>query len=453
MWQSNRRLFLIQAAILAVFLCIPLWTRIPDYLPIFPSLYVTRFVIFLLMLVAIGIWLVLGLPGLRTFARERWRALWAITLIGLGIWGFASTSWAFVRNLYPDVGETAAVQLGVMILFVVVVGCASPPPRAIVAALVIGLIGSSLITFGQAAKQAALGLIALGELPYSDWESGMSFVRAGNLEYLRPYGLMPHPNMLAGVLVIGLLATGAWILSERRWQRYVGAVLFAVGLYALLLTFSRAGWGALVVGVLAALLLARKHLRRPEVRKALVLAVGLSLAAGIVFFANYRPLLAARVGEGQESIELRSVSDRIVFTEFALKSIAERPIMGVGIGNFPWRTSYFLVDTFYDMRGDNVHNIYLSVWAELGIVGLVLYLAAMGFGVVGAVKAARQPHPDTSPPLHNVERGSGGEVERIALFAIFIALAAAGMLDHYPYTAIQFQVALWGCLAAVLRKK
>src|SRR5690606_19520064 len=327
-----------------------------------------------------------GLPGLRRFARERWRALWAIALIVLGIWGFASTGWAFIGKQYPDVGETAALQLGVVVLFVVVVGCVSPPPRAIIAALVIGLIGSSLITFGQAAKQAALGLPMLGELPYSDWSSGMSFIRSGDLEYLRPYGLMPHPNMLAGVLVIGLLAVASWVLSERRWQRYAGAVLFAIGLYALLLTFSRAGWGALMVGILVAFPLVRKHLHRAELRNALLLTVGLSLVAGVIFFINYRPLLAARVGEGQESIELRSVSDRIVFTQFALHSIAERPIMGVGIGNFPWRTSYFLVDTFYDMRGDNVHNIYLSAWAELGIVGLVLYLAAMGFGVVGAMK-------------------------------------------------------------------
>jgi O-antigen ligase len=439
-------------------LCTPLWTRIPAYLPIFPSLYVTRFVIFLLMLLTVALWLLFGLPGLRSFARERWRALWAIAMILLAIWGFASTEWAFIGSMYPEVGETAALQLGVMVLFVVVVACASPPPHAIIAALVIGLIATSLITFGQAAKQAALGLIVLGELPYSDWETGMSFVRAGNLEYLRPYGLMPHPNMLAGVLVIGLLATASWILSEQRWQRYVGAVLFAIGLYALLLTFSRAGWGALVVGVFVALLLIRKDLRRPEARNALRFAVGLSLAAGVIFFANYRPLLAARVGEGQESIELRSVSDRIVFTEFALKSIAQRPLLGVGIGNFPWRTSYFLAETFYDMRGDNVHNIYLSAWAEMGTIGFVLYLGLFGLGIIGFLFPSRM-----RPLVQELDEIAAGiesskkervsrfsDPSRLALFAIFAALAAVGMLDHYPYTAIQFQTALWGCLAVVL---
>jgi O-antigen ligase len=353
-----------------------------------------------------------------------------------------------MRDLHPEVGETAALQFGVVALFAFAVACAGPPPRAIIAALIIGLVANSLITFGQAARQSWLGLMAFGEFPFSDWERGASFVRAGDLQYLRPYGLMPHPNLLAGVLVIGLLAAAAWILSEKRWQRYAGTLLFVAGLYALLLTFSRTAWGALVVGILLALPLARKHLHRPEVRRSVALAVGLSLAAGAIFFVSFRPLLGARVGEGQESIELRSVSDRVVFTQFALQSIGERPFSGVGIGNFPWRTSYFLVRTFYDLRGDNVHNIYLSAWAEMGTVGLLLYLAAMGFGVVGSIKAlTRRPLPDGEA---ETSASNGGKLARVSLLAIFGALAAVGLLDHYPYTAIHFQVALWGCLAGAL---
>ena len=255
------------------------------------------------------------------------------------------------------------------------------------------------------------------------------------------------------VLVIGLLACASWILSEQRWQRYTGAVIFAAGFYALLLTFSRAAWGALVIGILLALPLAFRHMRRPEVRRSLVTAVGLTLVAGLVFFISYRPFLAARVGEGQESIELRSVSDRIVFTQFALQSIGERPVLGVGIGNFPWRTSYYLVNTFYQLRGDYVHNIYLAAWTEMGTIGLLLYLAAMLFGVIAGVKAIRFSHLPYSPPRGEWEtsRASRGEGERISLLAIFFALAAAGLLDHYPYSTIHFQVALWGCLAAALR--
>lgn len=70
-----------------------------------------------------------------------------------------------------------------------------------------------------------------------------------------------------------------------------------------------------------------------------------------------------------------------MFTDFALRSIAERPIFGVGIGNFPWRASYFIVGT-HDLRGDNVHHVLLSAWAELGTVGLVLVLLALIFAAL-----------------------------------------------------------------------
>ncbi|MFN8451698.1 MAG: O-antigen ligase family protein [Anaerolineae bacterium] len=258
------------------------------------------------------------------------------------------------------------------------------------------------------------------------------------IERARPYGLLPHPNLLAGALLVGVLASAAWVISTRRWRQVAGIAVVALGCWALLLSFSRAAWGGLVVGALAMLLFVRPHLRRIDVRFSTAVAVVAAVLVGVAFAVGYQPLLAARVGEGQESVELRSVSDRLVFMDFAFRSMVERPILGVGIGNFPWRTSYYLVDTNFDLRGDNVHNVLLSVAAELGVVGLALALAAIVSGVIaviGGLRAAASSPDD--------DRAS-----RLALFAVFAALLAVGVLDHYPWTQIHFQVAWWGCLAA-----
>ena len=109
---------------------------------------------------------------------------------------------------------------------------------------------------------------------------------------------------------------------------------------------------------------------------------------GLAFVIGYVPLLAARAGEGEELVEtaLGQRPDRLYGFRAAARS-RERPILGVGIGNFPWRTSYYLAETNYDLRGDNVHNVLLSVAAELGIVGLLLLIAAIIFGMIAAVKA------------------------------------------------------------------
>lgn len=430
-----RSIWLIHAGVVLTFALIPVWYRLPQS-PIFAPLYVTRFLIFLPMIWAIFWWIVLGAPGLRDLLRSRLRTGWALALLLLALWGFASLLWAFQRVDYPEVGATAALQFGVSALFAVVVACAAPKPRVIVAVLILSLIWNAAITVLQAQNQASLGLIGLGEFPFNPKQIGVSILQSGDLRWVRPYGLLPHPNLLAGTLLVGVLATGGWIIARRGWLRAAGVLIFALGFWALLLSFSRAAWGGLVVGGLAVVPFLRPYLRRISTRISLAAAIVAVVAVGLAFVVGYAQLLAARVGEGQESVELRSVSDRLVFMDFAFRSIRERPIFGVGIGNFPWRTSYYLVETDFDLRGDNVHNVLLSVTAELGIIGLVLVLMAIVCGAIAAIKGLRG--------------GVDDHPARLALFAIFVALLAVGVLDHYPWTQIHFQVAWWGCLAAAL---
>ncbi len=250
-----------------------------------------------------------------------------------------------------------------------------------------------------------------------------------------------------GAAHVAGLATGGWIIARHGWLRAAGVLIFGFGFWALLLTFSRAAWGGLVVGGLSVVPFLRLYLRRLDTRISLAAATAAALVVGLAFVLGYQPLLAARAGEGQESVELRSVSDRLVFMDFAFRSIRERPILGVGIGNFPWRTSYYLVETNFDLRGDNVHNVLLSVTAELGVVGLVLVLAAIGCGAVVVVAGLR-----ASVWQSQTVRGDAHPA-RLALFAVFAALLAVGFLDHYPWTQIHFQAAWWGCLAAAFPRE
>jgi O-antigen ligase len=199
------------------------------------------------------------------------------------------------------------------------------------------------------------------------------------------------------------------------------------GLWILGLSFSRGAWLGLAAGGLAGLVLIRRaRLRLPWQR--LFISGTFLLSTGLLFVAIYQPFLLARSGVSPESIEQRSVSDRLVFTEFALRAIGEQPIGGVGVGNFPWRASFYLMSTEFDLLGDNVHNIYLSVWAELGTIGLALYVGAIASGLWAALRQARDlPH--------------------IALIAMVLTLLVIGLLDHYPYSVLHFQMALWALLA------
>jgi O-antigen ligase len=92
-------------------------------------------------------------------------------------------------------------------------------------------------------------------------------------------------------------------------------------------------------------------------------------------------------------------------------------------------------------RGDNVHHVLLSAWAELGLVGLILVIMTLVLG--------------TEAVLRNLRQGEGGKLPdrlyAVALLGGFIALTIIGLLDHYPWTILQFQVAWWGLLAAAMK--
>lgn len=460
----NWRLTLIHAGILATFGLIPVWYRFSTAAPpplFLPKLYVSYFLIFLPMLWTICWWVGLGLPGVAGLRRDTLRAGWALALLLLALWALASPLWAFQRDAYPEVAAGASLQFGVVALFSVVVACAGPPRQGIVGIIVVGVLWNSIVTIGQVAAQGPLDLRALGEFPLDVNSPGISYVQAGPARWLRPYSLLPHPNMLAGYFAIGLLAILVWIAAHQRLLRWAGFLIFTLGWWSFLLTFSRGAWIGLAAGGFAMLpALLRKRtpasqaiwlMEKPRLLKGLLLSLGIALAVGLIFAAAFRPFLSARAGIGGESIEQRSVSDRMVFADFAYRSILERPILGVGAGNFPWRASYYLMNTDYDLRGDNVHHAMLSAWAELGLVGFLLLASALVLGVEAALRDLRRKPVDVHGRGEPVFRAADDAFARLACLGGFMTLTAISLLDHYPWTILHFQVAWWGLLAAALR--
>lgn len=183
-------------------------------------------------------------------------------------------------------------------------------------------------------------------------------------------------------------------------------------------------------------LLLRSALRHKTARHGLILAISASVIAGSAFFVIYQPYIISRAQVG-ESIEMRSVADRIVFTDFALRAVSEsrqNALIGIGAGNFPWRTSYFLVDTDYDLRGNNVHHIWLTMVVENGLVGLILFLSAVILGIENSLRQFKRDHM----------------IERGVLLAMIPALGVIGLFDHYPVTLLHMQLLWWGVLAVAM---
>jgi len=428
---DKRHAFVTHLALLLVFALVPLWLRWEFAPPPFSSVYVLGFVIASAMLLTVTLWMLGGFPGWRTFIRHRWRVTWILTLLLLAGWAAISAGWAFGRDMgYAGLAPNAALQLLIVALFALATACVAPQPRRVLSVLIASMLLHGAIGGLQVAQQASLGLEVLGEFSLHPEESGVSVIQSDDLRWLRPYGLLPHPNLLGGVIVIGLLASANWIVDGRGW-RYGGALLaFLFGFYLLLLTFSRGAWLGFATGVLFALPFV---LRKTNFWRRIAPVLVGSAILGAIFVALYNPLLLSRVGVGNENTEMRSIADRIVYTDVAHRAIAQSPITGIGAGNFPWYASvYIFYNTDYDLRGDNVHNIYLGVWADLGIVGLGLLLMSLISGTIAALEQR-----DTA---------------RIALLAGVIAFAVIGLFDHYPWTLPLTQTLWIGLLAVALAR-
>jgi O-antigen ligase len=248
--------------------------------------------------------------------------------------------------------------------------------------------------------------------------------------------------MLAGFLLIGLFAVLGWVMTiqSKRWTLLAG--IFAFGFWTLLLSFSRSAWLGLATGLLifGNITFQMWWQNRQRLIRLIVIA-GITLIASGLFIGIYQPFLAARAGISDEAVERRSSSDRVIYNQIALDAIKQSPILGTGIGNYPWYASDYLVKTEFDLRGQPVHNIFLSAWAELGVIGLGIFIAAIGLALLAGIK--------------NMRQAKTNQLDEQFLYATAIsgicALLVIGLFDHYPWTLIQFQIPFWGLMAIIVR--
>ncbi len=179
-----------------------------------------------------------------------------------------------------------------------------------------------------------------------------------NTDYFRVTSLFGDPSLYGRHLVLGIGVALA-LLATRRWRVWPLIGLLAVMWAGLLFSYSQSSMVALlVVTVLLAVVTGDRRVRR---------AVALLTLAAALVGCGY---LAVQVADG-ESLN-RITSDRTNRVEDAVRVIEEHPLVGVGIGGQP-RASRRLAGSERPSANFVSHTTPLTVFAELGAIGLVLY--------------------------------------------------------------------------------
>lgn len=424
---TQHRTQLAQLSLCLTWLMLPFWLKWSGAPPPFSATYTLGFVVVLPMLLTILLWIGAGCPNWRTLIRDDWHVMWWLMLVLLVAWAWLTQFWAFGDERTTGITPNYTLQVALMAAFLIVNACIAPR-RVILYLLMVNLLLHGAIGALQVSIQGDIGLSLLGEVTLRPEVSGTSVIASGDLRWLRPYGLLPHPNIYAGFMLTGTLAA-AWaaITLKTRRNQIISLVVFACGLWMLMLTFSRGAWLGFAIGTLFALFFV---LRRRLWRR-LIAPVVIALMLAGVFFALYQPLLLARTAISLEGTEQRSIADRLVYWRIAERAIADAPMFGIGAAHFPWYAAdYLWYETNYDLRGDNVHNVLMLIWSELGFIGI----AIISFHLLGATVAIMRQR----------------DLDQVALLAVALALFVVGFFDHYPWTLLQTQILWLGVLAVAL---
>lgn len=193
--------------------------------------------------------------------------------------------------------------------------------------------------------------------------------------------------------------------------------LFGVGTVGIILTFTRGGWLGLALSVIMIVLLFNR--RRILTLRPLVQFVGLVILLGALLL----PLWGVISGRLFASVPKTEVV-RARLNEVALKMVVDYPIFGLGLDNFASQSLNYGLSQEFAASEAKVHNLFLAVASETGIMGLILFLWVVSNLVQAALEATEHPNP------------------LVAATAIGIVAGTAGILAH--------GVVAWGLLTYVV---
>lgn len=249
------------------------------------------------------------------------------------------------------------------------------------------------------------------------------------------------------VLAALVIATYAWL---HEGQRLRWMALLVVLLKAIWLTGSRSSYVAMLGGLT---ILAAAQRRWQATRAHMLAGAALLLIVVIAAAVTVEPQSDARGSAG------RAVNLRSQFSETSVRMLASSPVFGVGIGRYFDRSAEFMTA---ELRGiyvnENAHNYFAQQFAELGLVGGLLFVWFVAAVVSGAWKWLRRSGADAA--LMGLFAGTGGYLLTCvtshpllvpeAALPFWAAFGAVGGASSHDATVSKVQRAIAAVACAVL---
>lgn len=333
----------------------------------------------------------------------------AVAWVSVALVGWATLSVAWAPD--PGAAAAAAARIGQVVLLLFVTYSAVKTSRDLL------IMAAAFVVAASATSSYAL-------------VNGQTV--AGRLT-----GGIQNPNFLAAGIVAAV-AIGAFMLATplRPPVRAALVGLLAINVVAFVAAGSRGGTVAAGAALVTAIVVSGP-LRTRAVATALMVA-----AIGIGYYSLVGPSnVSSRIGD----ISLQASSGRADLWRIALRVGADHPLAGIGLANFPvveyryFQSTTNLLDPSVIQRHGGqlvVHNTYLELFAELGVVGLALFIALIVLAVGGTLPLIRDAgahSPNLRPTL-----GRG------------LLVGLCGLLVNFTFDSGQYEKQLWLLLGLVV---
>jgi O-antigen ligase len=243
-------------------------------------------------------------------------------------------------------------------------------------------------------------------------------------------------NDVALVSVMGIPFAIAMTAKRGLWS-WAGFAL--AGFLALGVMASDSRGGFLALAATGAFMLVRSRALSTGKKMALV-AVGVVVVT-VGGSSEYWDRIEAIFTSTSSDYNVTSRDGRIQTWKRGIGYFLDNPLTGVGIGNFPVAEGETLEDLGFGIKWSNAHSAYVLAAAELGIGGLVLFLALLWQVYRQASKTERMTRHSRAPPARELE--AVAEATRFSLIGFAVA---AAFLSVTFSVAFVFLVALGACL-------
>ncbi|MDD5083887.1 MAG: O-antigen ligase family protein [Candidatus Moranbacteria bacterium] len=313
----------------------------------------------------------------------------------------------------------------------------------------------SLLGIIQFLRQRSLGLSFLKESVIDPSMPGVAKIIVDGSQYIRSYGTFPHPNIFAGFLLISIIVSHFYLKQfhvEQNRVRVGNVIVLLVQYVGIVLTFSKSaiiglGLALMYVGVVSRgtqsdmqlmggrFLVRMKNLFHVKHHKWIILTAATGVGIIIAGFL---------LNINADALFFQSLRERDLYQKIAIDVIQKYSILGISCGQLVIFMSQQGIYPLLEWQLQPVHNVFLLVWAELGVGGFCIFLLWYLLVLVSPVRDEKQRRRSRDLFMQVVSRGT----DMFARMEVYWRAIVWGMLpvllfDHYLWDIQQGQLMLW----------